>query len=172
MTAALLRLAPDEIPRHKSPASAISRRPPTAYFPSPPPRPTRTVAVPASHRSRSFPAASPLPVWSGKVEHRSSSEELLERALRELAREVYELKRKREQQSDERTETVTVELPEPLEDLPAVRRPEDPLAHLPPVRRRRDIESAGTAFTPFQFTPFRSEWADVVFRSFTTPGLI
>jgi len=62
------------------------------------------------------------------VEHRSSSEELLERALRELAREVYELKRKREQQSDERTETVTVELPEPLEDLPAVRRPEDPLA--------------------------------------------
>lgn len=188
MAAAGLRFAPDSpdpAPSLDSIAFASAAAPSRYRAPAPlaavAPRPSRAIAVPSSYRTRSFHAASPaatpspLPVYRAGIRRDRSSEELLERAMRELAREVYELKRRGAEEAALREKTVeipVVEIPEPLEDLPVAKKAEDPLAGLPAVRRRQDIRAEGTAFKPWGFESFRSEWAEFVFRPFTTPGLI
>ncbi len=151
-----------------------------AYNPSPSrstslshvaPRPTRT--IPVQYRSRVIPTPmaarprSPRPLWA-KMSRKRSSEELLERALLELA---LELKAQKENTQKE-AELDIVAMEEIAEDVvpdPVVQ--EDPLSHLPAIRRRPDIEASGTAFKAFGYRPFKSDWSDYVFRQFRTPGL-
>jgi hypothetical protein len=179
LLAALLRFVPEAaspepkiqtLPAYRRAAAPRPRR---SSLGSIAPRRARTIAIPASHRARVIArSASPLPVWRGSVQKKRSSEELLERALRELARRAYE---REIRERTERPAEIAPEVPEVLDDIavePEPKRNVDPLAHLPAIRRRPDIRFEGTSFTPFGFRPFKSDWADVVYRQFKTPGLI
>ena len=140
-------------------------------------KPSRTISIPARYRSRVIAKAtytppnyqrSPRPSWP-RMSRKRSSEELLDRAMRELAKEMAEHKRKA-QQKVELDIVPMEEIAEEVAPEPIVT--EDPLAHLPAIRRRPDINASGTAFTVFGFRPFKSDWTDVVYRQFKAPGLI
>lgn len=164
-----------------SPNSEISPQPRNSFEPTPRarvpltavvPRQARVAAIPLSYQSRrssaSYPrSSSPLPRWT-PPRRALNSEDLLEAALRELALEVAQLKQER--QAPLQREIVPAE--EILEEIVFEQETPDPLAHLPAIRRRRDIDAGGTAFTPFGFRPFKTDWTDFAFRQFRPPGLI